>query len=109
MIINTYEAAATLTVGTDALRNEQRNVSGQPRIMKAIGIVGGNAINEASLDVYIGDFYVGNFRNTASGVAGIDLTKDLKPVGPHAVPAGDKISAIVRIAPTVSPLLISIL
>ena len=108
MLINTYEAAATLIVGTDALRNERNQVSSQARVMRGIAIVGANTINEASVDVYIEDFYVGNFRNTTTGVVGVDMTSDVKPVGPHYVPPGSKISAIIRVAPTISPLLITI-
>lgn len=108
MLINTYEAAATLPVGTDVFRNERNNVSSRPRVMRGIAIVGANAINEASVDIYIEDFFVGNFRNTTTGVVGIDLASDIKPVGPHAIPPGSKVSAIVRVAPTVSPLLMMV-
>jgi len=109
MLINTYEAAATLIVGTDALRNERNQVSSQPRVMRGIAIVGANAINEASVDVYIEDYYVGNFRNSQTGVVGVNMQEDIRPVGPHYVPPGSKVSAIIRVAPTISPLLITII
>lgn len=109
MLLNTYEAAATLTVGTDAFRNEQRNVSSQNRVMSGIAVVGSAAINDCSVDVYIEDYYVGNFRNSKAGVIGVDLQQDIRPVGPHAVPAGSKMSAIIRVAPTTSPLLITVI
>lgn len=108
MLIKTYEAAATLIVGTDVFRNERNNVSSKPRVMRGIAMVGANAINEASVDVYIEDFFVGNFRNTVTGVVGTDMSQDTVPVGPFAVPPGSKISGIVRVAPTVSPLLMTV-
>lgn len=108
MFLNTHEAAATLIVGTDALRNERLNSTSKPRVMHSIAIVGANAINECAVDVYIEDFFVGRFRNTRAGAVQVILSEDSVPVGPHAVPAGSKVSAIIAIAPTVSPLIIRI-
>jgi len=109
MYIKTYEATATLLVGVDALRNEQRNVASKPRVLRSVAIVGGNAINEVSVDLYIEDFYVGNFRNSLNGAVQIIGSEHRIPVGPHFIPAGSKLSAIIRIAPTVSPLIIELL
>lgn len=106
MLFETYEAAATALVGVDLARNERRNVSSKPRVLRGIAVVGGNAINEAAIDVYIEDYYVGRFRNTASGVTNITIPDDVKPVGPHYIPAGSKVSLIVAVAPTVSPILV---
>jgi len=108
MILNTYEAAATLTVGTDAFRNERQNVSSRNRVMRGVAIVGGNAINEAEIGIYIEDYFVGNFRNTLNGAVQVRANQDIFPVGPYAIPAGSKISGIVNVAPTVSPLVIQI-
>jgi len=108
MLLNTYEAAATLTVGVDAFRNERQNVSGQARVMSSIAIVGANAINECAVDVYIESFFVGRFRNTHSGAVQVVHPDDDQRVGPHLVPAGSKISAIIAVAPTVSPLIIQV-
>ena len=108
MLINTYEAAATLTVGTDALRNERRQVSSQARVLSSVAIVGGNAINECAVDIYIEDFYVGRFRNSRAGVAQVISPDDLVRVGPHLVPAGSKLAAVIAVAPTVSPLIIQL-
>ena len=109
MILNTYEAAATLTVGVDALRNERRQVSSRPRVLRGVAIVGGNAINEAAIDLYIEDFYVGRFRNSRAGAVQVIASEDIYPVGPHAIPVGSKLSAIIGIAPTVSPLVIQLI
>ena len=108
MLLNTYEAAATLTVGVDAFRNERKNVSSQPRVMRSLAIVGANAINECAVDIFIEDFYVGRFRNTRAGVSGVILAEDTVGVGPHLIPPGSKVSAIIAIAPTVSPLIIQV-
>ncbi len=109
MLINTYEAAATLTVGTDAFRNERAQVSSRRRVLSKVAIVGANAINEAAVDIYIEDFYVGRFRNTHTGVVGVVHPDDDVNVGPHLVPAGSKLSAIIAVAPTVSPLIIQLM
>lgn len=108
MLINTYEAAATLTVGTDAFRNERQNVSGHPRVLRGVAIVGANTINEAAVDLYIESYYVGRFRNTRSGAVQVIHPDDDQIVGPHLIPAGSKLSAIIAIAPTVSPLIIQL-
>jgi len=109
MILNTYEAAATLTVGVDAFRNERRQVSSRARVMRGVAIVGANAINEAALDIYIEDFYVGRFRNSRAGAVQVIASEDIYPVGPYAIPAGSKLAAIIGIAPTVSPLVVQII
>jgi len=107
-LISTGEAAATLAVGTDALRNERKRTSSSLRYVTGVSVVGGNAINEASIEVYIEDYFVGRFRNSRSGVAAAILPDDLQPVKPAACPPGSQISAVVIIAPTVSPLYIKI-
>ena len=109
MLLNTFEAAATLLVGVDAFRNERLNVTSALRWLRAIAIVGGNAINEAAVDLYIESYYVGRFRNSRAGVAQVIANEDIFAVGgPFAIPAGAKLSAIIAIAPTVSPLIIQL-
>ena len=108
ILINTSEAAATLTVGTDAFRNDRKRTSSRGRTVTGIAIVGGNAINEASIDLYAGDYFFGRFRNTQPGVVGVTIPDDVQPIRSTYVAAGDGISAIVGVAPTVSPLLIQL-
>ena len=108
MLLNTYEAAATLVVGVDAFRNERQNVSSKPRVMRGVAIVGGNAINECEVALYIEDYFVGHFRNTLNGAVQVRANQDIFPVGPHYVPPGSKISAIITVAPTISPLIVQI-
>jgi len=108
MLFNTSEAAATLTVGTDAFRNERKRTSSELRWVRGIVIVGGNAINEAAVDFYIENYYIGRFRNSRAGVAAPIIPDDLQGVGPHAVPPGSQVAAVIAVAPTVSPLLIQV-
>ena len=95
MLISTYEAAATLLAGVDALRNERKNVSSRRRVLRGVACVGGAAVDDTTFDLYIEDFFVGTFRNTAAGVVGVNITQDVIPVGPHYIPPGSKLSAIM--------------
>ena len=108
MLFNTSEAVATLTVGTDAFRNERKRSSSQLRVMKGIAIVGGNAINEVAVDFFIEDFFVGTYRNSLNGAVAPRMPDDYQAVGPHVIPAGSQVAAIIRAAPTVSPLQIQV-
>ncbi|GAI71657.1 unnamed protein product, partial [marine sediment metagenome] len=46
MILNTYEAAATLTLGVDAFRNERKSVSSRRRVLRGVAVVGSTAVND---------------------------------------------------------------
>ena len=107
ILMNTSEAAATLLAGVDALRNERKNVSARRRVINGIIIVGANAINECEVDLHAGDHYFGRFRNSRAGVAAPIIDEDFQPISPTWV-VGDKITATIVVAPTVSPLLIQI-
>lgn len=102
------EAAATLTVGVDALRNERKRTSARPRVITGIAIVGGNAIGECSVDLFVEDAFLGTFQNSLNGVVAILLPDHLQPVGPAAVPPGSPVVALIKVAPTTSPLKIQI-
>ena len=108
MLLSTREAAATLTVGTDAFRNERKNVSSQPRVMRGVAIVGSAAINDTEVGIYIEDHYVGNFWNSTAGVVQVDAQKDVYPVGALLIPPGAKVSAIILDAPATNPLIIQV-
>ena len=109
MLINTYELAATLTLGVDALRNERVNVSSKNRVMRGVAVVGSTAINDCEVAIYIEDFFVGHFRNTKAGAAiGVITSEDVYPVGPFAIPAGSKLVAIVTVAVVGNPLIIQL-
>lgn len=108
MFIKTFEAAANLTLGTDALRNERLNVTSQPRVLRGVAVVGSAVINDSEISLYIESFFVGRFRNTTAGVVSVDAAKDVIAVGPHAIPAGSKITADVTVAPGTNPLIIQL-
>ena len=108
ILINTTEAAATLVVGTDAFRNDRKRTSSRVRIVEGIVIVGANAINESTVDLFAGDYFFGSFRNSRAGVAAPIIPDDLQAIRPTVVAPGDAITAQIRVAPTVSPLLIQI-
>lgn len=107
-LISTNEAAATLTVGTDAFRNNRKRTSSRARSIEGLAVVGGNAINEASIDLYAGDYYFGRFTNSHSGAVSPIMPDDMQPVRPTMVAPGDALTAIIVTAPTVSPLLIQV-
>lgn len=108
MLLNTVEAAATLIVGTDAFRNERKNVSSRPRRVTGVAIVGGNTIGEAEVDFYVGDHYLGRYQSSLNGAVAILMPDHLQAIGPAFCPPGDKIAAIIAVAPTVSPLKIQL-
>lgn len=108
MLISTSEAAATLTVGTDAFRNDRKRSSSRHRIIRGIAIVGSAAINDTELDLFAGDYYFGRFRNSRAGVVAPVLPDDLQPIRPTRVAAGDAITATIVDAPATNPLLIQI-
>ncbi|GAI00822.1 unnamed protein product [marine sediment metagenome] len=95
MILSTYEAAGTLLAGVDAFRNERKNVSSRRRVMRGVAVVGGAAVDDTIVDLYIEDFFVGTFRNTHAGAVGIVVNQDVIPVGPHYIPPGSKLAAIM--------------
>lgn len=108
ILVSTYEAAATLTVGTDAFRNARKKTSSRARGVTGIVVVGGNAINEASVDLYAGDYYFGRFYNTHSGAVAPIFPDDLQSLRPTMVAPGDALTAVIATAPTVSPLSVQV-
>jgi hypothetical protein len=107
-LISTSEAAATLTAGVDAFRNERKSVSSRPRRVDGFSVVGANAINEAEVDIHAGDYFFGRFRNSRAGVAAAIMPDDMQPVRAVMVAPGDKLTATIVTIPTVSPLLIKV-
>lgn len=108
VMISTIEAAATLTAGVDAFRNSRKRTSSRPRSVEGIGIVGGNAVGEATIDLYAGDYFFGTFESKLNGAVSILLPDHYEPIRPALVLPGDAITAIVATAPTVSPLKINL-
>lgn len=108
ILISTSEAAATLTVGTDAFRNDRKRSSSRNRVVEGICLVGSAAINDSEIDLYAGDYYFGRFRNSRAGVVAPVMPDDLQPLRPTVVARGDAITATVVDAPATNPLLIQV-
>jgi hypothetical protein len=90
-------AAATAVVGYDLLRDVRDNVSSRPRVMTKIALVGGAAIGDTSVDVYIENYMVGRFTNTHIGNVAPIFPDDFVGTPNLMVPPGAKISAIVAV------------
>lgn len=108
ILISTSEAAATLTVGTDAFRNDRKRTSSRARVVNGIAIVGSAAINDTEVDVYAGDYYFGRFRNSRAGVVAPIYPDDMQPIRATVVAAGDAITATIVDAPATNPILIQV-
>lgn len=108
ILISTSEAAATLTVGVDAFRNDRKSTSSRPRVINGIAIVGSAAINDTEVDVYAGDHYFGRFRNSRAGVVAPIYPDDMQPIRQTMVAAGDRLTATIVDAPGTNPLLIQV-
>ena len=104
LIMNLHEAAATLTLGVDMARNDRRRVSSQLRVLTSVAVVGSAAVDDAAVDVFIEDFYVGRFFNTHAGIIQVDTQADVVAVGPHAIPSGSSVVVQVADAPATNPL-----
>ena len=109
ILFQTREAAATLVVGTDAFRNEAFAQSSRPRVIRAIAITGGNAIAEASVRLKAGRVDLGTYFATTSGVEMPTVPDDFQAILATQIAPGDRLSAIVVTAPTVSPLAIQVM
>jgi len=108
MLISTSEAAATLTVGTDAFRNDRKRTSSRTRVVEGLAVVGSAAINDTEVDLYAGDYYFGRFRNSRAGVAAPIMPDDFQAVRATIVAPGDALTATIVDAPGTNPLLIQV-
>lgn len=95
-------AAASATVGTNVVSGKNYATAPSLRALTGLGIVGGNAINEAKLELKVGGVSQGTYLNTKSGVAAVQKD-DVRPLAIGVLP-NEQIELIVLVAPTVSPL-----
>jgi len=100
-------AAATAVVGYNLFGGKSYAQKPYVRHLKRIGFVGGNAINEATVELMVGGVSSGGFRNNVSGVAAVRQSDDMKNVDIGVLP-NEIIEAFVRVAPTTSPLVWSL-
>lgn len=108
ILLASNEAAATLTLGTDCFRNERKRVSSKLRYIDGVAVVGSAVIDDASLDLYVEDFYVGRYTMTRIGVVSALYPDDVQPIRPCAVPPGSAISAVITDAPATNALKVTI-
>lgn len=94
-------AAASATVGTNVFSGKAYASKPNLRHLKGLGTVGGNAINEAKADLYVGGVYQATFLNTKSGVAAIQ-NEDMRTLDIGVLP-NELIELKIVVAPTVSP------
>jgi len=108
LLIETNEAAATLTLGTDVFRNDRKRVSSRLRYLTGVSVVGSAAIDDASVDIYIEDYFVGRFFVRRAGVVAAIFPDDVVPVRAAAWPAGSQITGVITDAPATNPLKVGI-
>jgi len=101
MIGQVSVAHATAVAGYDLFSMEKWNISSQNRILNGIAVTGSAAAGDCEVELYVGMKLVTNVYNTATGFA----TRDhVQPLAGIFVPAGSKISCIVRTAPGTNPI-----
>ncbi len=108
ILLSTNEAAATLTLGVDAARNERKRVSSKLRYIDGISVVGSAVIDDAQVDLYIEDYYAGRFGLTRVGVVTALYPDDVQPIRPCAVPPGSQIALIIADAPATNALKVTL-
>lgn len=92
---------ATAVAGYDMFRDQKWNISSQQRVLSGIACTGSAAAGDSEVELYVGMKLVTNIFNTATGFP----TRDhVQPLPGIFVPAGSKISCIVRTAPGTNPL-----
>lgn len=76
------ESAAASAVGTDLLDGNKVQLSGLPRRVTHIGVVGSTAIADCAVELFYGSTFMGKFYNTTAGASKIPTANaDLIPVG----------------------------
>jgi len=97
MLMNLHVLTAAALAGVDLAANDRNNVSGRPRVMKGVAVVGSVAVDDFWVEIFIGNHYVGRFYNTKIATNQIAINEDVVPVGRKLVPAGDKIAVIAGV------------
>lgn len=94
-------AAATAVAGYDLFRDQKWNISSQPRVLSGISCCGSAAALDTELELFVGNVLVTNVFNSATGAP----TRDhVQPLAGIYVPAGERISCIVKTAPGTNPI-----
>lgn len=94
-------AAASATAGTNVWSGKSYASKPNMRHLKGLGTVGGNAINEAKAELFVGGVSQGTFLNSKSGVAAIQ-NEDMRTLDIGVLP-NELLELKIVSAPTVSP------
>ena len=94
-------AAATAVTGYDLFRDQTWRVSSKPRRLFGLMVAGSTAGGDCSFDLFVDQYHIGRFFNSAAGWPTHD---HLIPLKGNAVPPGATIAAIMITAPTANPI-----
>jgi len=97
-------AAATAVVGYDLLKDVPENRLPYARIIDGFAYVGANAAAESTVEIWINGVKKGTYANSSTGLV-IDQNKDLMGMNLY-IAANEQLQAIVKTAPTVSPVVV---
>jgi len=97
MIMNLHILTAAALAGVDLAAQDRNSVSGRPRVMRGVAVVGSVAVDDFWVDVFIGNHFVGRFYNTKIATNQIAINEDVVPVGRKYIPAGDKVAVIAGV------------
>lgn len=104
-VLSISVAAATATIGYDLLRDHRRQQVEEQRVIDTIKVTGSASAGDTEVELFIGDEYIGNFFNTATGFGNQD---DVQELGNVVVFPGEKIHVYVKDAPATNPINIAI-
>ena len=87
------EAYTTPSVGDNLLEDYAVRISNRKRVLTKIGFVGGSAIGDGEIEVYVGSTKVAVVRNNDAGDV---VTNDMiLPAGSIFIPKGVQLSVMV--------------
>lgn len=102
MIGQVSVAAATAVLGYDLFRDQTWRVSARSRRLRGMGVAGSTAALDTSVDLFIDQYHVGKFYNSATGMVLLDA--HMMPLKGNLVPPGATIACIVADAPAANPI-----
>lgn len=78
--IEINESSAGTAINTDIASGARGSIEPVPRILDGMAVLGSAAVGDAAVNLYLGDTFVGTYRNTSTSTAP-DLQKDVQPIG----------------------------
>jgi hypothetical protein len=98
-------AVADASVGTNIIEGHELSQRSHKRVLVGVGLVGGNSVGECYLEIRRGSETVMTVTNSATGLG---LVRDNMLGTRVIIRPNDVISAVVKTAPTVNPILINL-